>query len=238
MAYDLWYWPSIQGRGEFVRLALEAADIPYVDCARERGAAALIADMKARAPYAPFAPPYLDTGTMVIAQVAHILTWLADAHGLAPKDEATLFWTIQLQLTVTDIVAEVHNVHHPVAVGDYYEEQKAESKRRSAEFRAERLPKFLGWFETLLERNPGGDGQLVGSEISYADLSLFQLVEGLRYAFPNRMRRLAGEYPRTMAVAERVRARPNIAAYLGSPRRLAFNEYGIFRHYPELDSAE
>ena len=141
--YKLWYWPSIQGRGEFVRLALEAAGIPYEDCAREQGAEALMKDMAAREPYAPFAPPYLDTGTMVIAQVAHILTWLADAHGLAPKDEVTLFWTIQLQLTVSDFVAEAHNVHHPVALDEYYEDQKTEAKRYAKGFREKRIPKFL-----------------------------------------------------------------------------------------------
>ena len=90
--YKLWYWPGIQGRGEFVRLALEAASVPYLDCAREEGVDALIKDMKNRAPFEPFAPPYLDTGEMVLAQVGHILTWFTDAHDLAPKDGPTLFW--------------------------------------------------------------------------------------------------------------------------------------------------
>lgn len=235
MAYDLWYWPSIQGRGEFVRLALEAAGIPYVDCARERGAAALIADMKARAPYAPFAPPYLDTGTMVIAQVAHILTWLADAHGLAPKDEATLFWTIQLQLTVTDIVAEVHNVHHPVAVGDYYEDQKAEAARAAKGFREQRMPKFLGYFERATQANEGA--WIAGRHWSPIDTSLFQLVEGLRYMFPQRMATLERDLPGLAALRDRVAELPGVARYLASDRRIAFNTDGIFRHYPELDAA-
>lgn len=235
MAYDLWYWPSIQGRGEFVRLALEAGDIPYVDCARERGAAALIADMKARAPYAPFAPPYLDTGTMVIAQVAHILTWLADAHGLAPKDEATLFWTIQLQLTVTDIVAEVHNVHHPVAVGDYYEDQKAEAARAAKGFREQRMPKFLGYFERATQANEGA--WIAGGHWSPIDTSLFQLVEGLRYMFPQRMATLERDLPGLAALRDRVAELPGVARYLASDRRIAFNTDGIFRHYPELDAA-
>ena len=233
MAYKLWYWPSIQGRGEFVRLALEATEIAYEDCARERGAEALIADMKARAPYAPFAPPYLDTGGMTVAQVAHILTYLADAHGLAPKDEATLFWTIQLQLTVTDIVAEVHNVHHPVAVGDYYEDQKPEARRYAEGFLDERAPKYFGYFERVIDKS--GGPFVLGRRISYADLSLFQLIAGMRYAFPKGMKRIERKISKVVAVHDRVAGRPGIEAYLQSPRRIAFNEDGIFRRYPELD---
>jgi glutathione S-transferase len=235
MRYNLWYWPSIQGRGEFVRLALEAAEIAYEDCAREHGAEALIADMKARGPYAPFAPPYLDTGSMTIAQVAHILTYLADAHGLAPKDEATLFWTIQLQLTVTDFVAEVHGVHHPVAVGDYYEDQKAEAARYAKSFREQRMPKFLGYFERATKANDGD--WIAGGRWSPIDTSLFQVIEGLRYMFPKRMATLDLDLPGLVALHDRVAVLPGIARYLASGRRIAFNTGGIFRQYPELDSA-
>jgi len=233
--YKLWYWPGIQGRGEFIRLALEAAGVPYVDCAREQGVDALIKDMKTRQPFAPFAPPYLDTGTMVLAQVGHILTWLSDAHDLAPKDEATLFWTIQLQLTVTDLVAEVHSVHHPVAIDDYYKDQKPEAKRFAEGFREKRMPKFLGYFD----RAAGAiDGDFVaGDEWSPIDTSLFQIVEGLRYMFPKRMKAIERDYPALIALHDKVAELPGIAAYLKSGRRIAFNEDGIFRHYPELDAA-
>jgi glutathione S-transferase len=235
MNYRLWYWPGIQGRGEFVRLAMEAAQIPYEDCARERGAEAMIADMKARAPYAPFAPPYLDTGAMTIAQVAHILTWLADAHGLAPKDEPTLFWTIQLQLTVSDFVAEVHDVHHPVAVGDYYQDQKAEAARYARGFREQRMPKFLGYFERATSANAGD--WIAGGQWAPIDTSLFQIVAGLRYMFPKRMVALEPGLPGLIALHDRVAELPGIKAYLDSERRIAFNTDGIFRHYPELDAA-
>ncbi|HEX4694414.1 glutathione S-transferase [Sphingomonas sp.] len=233
--YKLWYWPSIQGRGEFVRLAMEGAGIAYVDCAREQGAEALIKDMKARHPFEPFAPPYLDTGEMTIAQVAHILTWLADAHGLAPQDQPTLFWTIQLQLTVSDFVAEVHNVHHPVALDEYYKDQKPEAARNAEGFRDKRMPKFLGYFD----RAAGAlDGDFVaGAQWSPIDTSLFQLVEGLRYAFPKRMAAIERDYPHLTALHDRVAEIPGVAAYLQSDRRIPFNEDGIFRHYPELDAA-
>lgn len=233
--YKLWYWPTIQGRGEFVRLTLEAAGIPYVDCAREQGAEALMEDMKARHPFVPFAPPYLDTGKMVVAQVAHILTYLADAHGLAPKDQATLFWTIQLQLTVTDMVAEVHGTHHPVALDDYYDKQKDEAARYAQGFREKRMSKFLGYFEDAAS---AVDGDFVaGEKWSPIDTSLFQLIEGLRYAFPKRMQAIEGDYPKLVALHDRVATLPGIAAYLNSDRRIPFNEDGIFRHYPELDAA-
>jgi len=232
--YKLWYWPSIQGRGEFVRLTLEGAGIPYVDCARDQGADALMQDMKRRAPFEPFAPPYLDVGTMVLAQVGHILTWLADAHGLAPKDEATLFWTIQLQLTVTDFVAEVHDTHHPVATMDYYDDQKPEAARYATGFRAQRMPKFLGYFDRAATAL---DGDFVaGAQWSPIDTSLFQVIEGLRYAFPKRMSAIESDYPALIALHDRVAELPGIAAYLKSDRRIPFNEDGIFRHYPELDA--
>ncbi|MEP9358131.1 glutathione S-transferase [Sphingomonas sp. KR3-1] len=231
MPYKLWYWAEIQGRGEFVRLPMEAAGIAYVDIAREQGSKALIADMKARADRPPFAPPYLDTGKCVLSQVANILLWLGDRHGLAPDDAATRYWLHEVQLTVSDFVAEVHQVHHPVGVALYYEDQKAEAKRFAEEFREERMPKFLGWFERSVEGE-----WLAGNRWSYGDTSIFQLVEGLRYMFPRRMAAIEGEYPRLVAIRDRVAALPGIKAYLESPRRIAFNTQGIFRHYPELDA--
>ena len=233
MSGDLWYWPTIQGRGEFVRLFLEAAAIPYRDRAREDGVAALVADVARRGARGPFAPPYLDTGGVTIAQVAHILAWLADRHGLAPADEALGAWLIQLQLTVTDLVAEVHAVHHPVDASAYYEDQKPEAARAAAAFRVERLPKFLAHFDAAAR---ACDGPFVaGERWSHVDTSLFQLVEGLPYAFPRRTAAIEGDYPHLLAVRDAVAAMPGIAAYLASDRRLSFTEEGILRHYPELD---
>jgi glutathione S-transferase len=232
MSYTLWYWPQIQGRGEFVRLAMEAAGIPYVDRAREEGSEALIADMQARRDRPPLAPPYLDTGEMVLSQVANILLYLGDTHRLAPQDAAGRYWLHEVQLTIADLVAEVHQVHHPVGVALYYEDQKAEAARIAEEFRARRMPKFLGW----LERSVQGEW-LAGDRWSYGDTSIFQLIEGLRYMFPRRMAAIEGDYPRLLAIRDRVAELPGIAAYLSSERRIAFNTQGIFRHYPELDAA-
>lgn len=233
MTYDLWYWPTIAGRGEFVRLVLEAAGIAYRDRAREDGAEALLADMAARGARGPFAPPYLDTGEMAIAQVAHILAWLADRHGLAPGNEATTTWLAQRQLTVADLVAEVHNVHHPVASSDYYEEQQAEAARATGHFRTERLPRFLAHFEAAAGAVEGG--WIAGDRWTPVDTSLFQTVAGLRYMLPRAMAAVAANHPRLIALHDRVAAMPELRGYLASDRRLAFNEDGIFRHYPELD---
>ncbi len=230
MAYTLWYWAEIQGRGEFVRLPMEAAGIAYVDAARERGSKALIADMKARTHRPPFAPPYLDTGSDVISQVANILFWLGERHGIAPSEPATRTWLHEVQLTLADFVAEVHQVHHPVGVALYYEDQKAEAARMAEEFREQRMPKFLGWFERSVE----GDW-LAGDAWSYGDTSIFQIVEGLRHMFPRRMAAIEGDYPRLRAIRDRVAELPGVAAYLASDRRIPFNTQGIFRHYPELD---
>lgn len=240
MRYELYYWPDIQGRGEFVRLALEEAGADYVDVARfpKRGGGipALMRFLESRSvEHPPFAPPFLKAGDLVIAQTANILLFLGPRLGLVPKDEVSRLWAHQLQLTIADWVAEVHGAHHPISGGLYYEEQKREAKRRAVDFRAERLPKFLDYFEQVLKRNPKGADYLVGKAVSYVDLSMFQMIAGLRYAFPQVMARLESKYLRLVALHDRVSARPRIAAYLKSPRRLPFNQQGIFRHYPELD---
>jgi len=242
MKYQLHYWPTIQGRGEFVRLALELAAIPYVDVARlpqdeGGGEEALYKSLDRAHPRTiPFAPPYLQAGDLVIAQTANILLFLGRHHGLAPEDEAGSLWTHQVQLTITDFVAEAHDTHHPISVGEYYEDQKAEAVKRTAAFRQSRIPKFLGYFEKVLDR--AGSDWLNGKQPSYADLSLFQVVEGLRYAFPRWMHKHESKYPKLLALRARVAALPRIAAYLNSPRRIAFNEDGIFRYYKELDRAD
>ena len=234
MAYKLWYWSGLQGRGEFVRLPLEAAGIEYRDMAREQGDEALLADLNARSGRTPFAPPYLELDGIVIAQVANILQYLGERHHLAPAAMADRLWLNQLQLTIADCVAEAHNVHHPVDGGAYYDDQRAEAARAAAQFRAERLPKFLGHFEDAVAANPGD--WLIDHRWTYVDCSLFQLVEGLRYMFPRRMAAIEQDYPRLTALHRNVAALPGIRAYLDSGRRIAFNQDGLFRHYPELDS--
>jgi len=235
MAYKLWYWPSIQGRGEFVRLALEGAEIAYEDCGRTVGEDGLMADLNDRTGRTPFAPPYFEHDGLVIAQVANILMYLGERHGLAPSTMADRLWLNQLQLTIADLVAEVHNVHHPVAMMDYYDDQKPEAARAAKQFREERLPKFLGHFEDAAQANPGD--WLIDDKWSYADTSLFQIVEGLRYMFPQRMKTLDPDYPHFIHIRDQVAELPGIKAYLNSDRRIAFNTDGIFRHYPELDAA-
>lgn len=235
MAYDLWYWAEIPGRGEFVRLAMEAGGIDYRDRAREEGSEALVADMEARTGRIPFAPPYLASGDLVVAQTANILQFLGERHGLGPSSMADRLWLAEVQLTIADMVAEVHDVHHPVAVGDYYDDQKPEAARAAAQFRSERMPKFLAWFEHAATCNEGE--WLIDHRWTYGDTSLFQLVDGLRYMFPKRMATLEPDYPGIVRIRDQVAALPGIRAYLKSDRRLAFNEDGIFRHYPELDAA-
>ncbi|MGH8147445.1 MAG: glutathione S-transferase [Rhodanobacteraceae bacterium] len=242
MQYQLFYWPSIQGRGEFVRLALEDAVADYVDVARlpegsGGGVDALLQWLDDPATGHPsFAPPFLKAGRRLIGQAANILLYLGPRLGLAPHDETGRLWMHQLQLTITDLVAEAHDTHHPVSSGLYYQDQRDEAKRRSAQFRRERMPKFLGYFERVLADNRSGRQRcLVGRSVTCADLSLFQVIEGLRYAFPRAMRRLEKSLPLSVELHDRLAARPNLAAYLASPRRIPFNEDGIFRHYPELD---
>jgi glutathione S-transferase len=238
MRYELYYWPSIQGRGEFVRLALEEAGADYVDVARKPGKdGGVPAMMKlldgTRVQHPLFAPPFLKAGRHIIGQTANILFFLGTRHGLAPQREGARLWTNQLQLTIGDFVVEIHDTHHPIGAGLYYEDQRAAAKRRAADFLKNRAPKFLHYFERVLEKS--GGRYLLGRGLTYADLSLFQVADGLRYAFPRAMRRLERKVPCVMALHDRVADRPRIAAYLASSRRIAFNRSGIFRHYPELD---
>jgi glutathione S-transferase len=234
MSYELYYWPEIQGRGEFVRLVLEDADCEYVDVAREPGGDARLEAVLAgdRDGVLPFAPPILYAGAIVVAQTVAITRFLGERHGLAPSSDAGQAGALTIALTIADLVAETHDTHHPIAVDKRYEAQKPAAHDRAAAFRRARIPKFLGYLERCLERN--GD-VLVGSAISYADLAAFQVVEGLSYAFPRAMARVAGDLPRLLALRDRVAQRPRLLRYLTSPRRLPFNEQGIFRHYPELD---
>jgi glutathione S-transferase len=235
MIYELIYWPDIQGRGEFVRLVLEDADAAYIDAAREPGGYERIEAVLGgeRDGAIPFAPPVLYAGPIVIAQTVAITSFLGERHGLAPRDDRGRLAALTLALTIADLVTEVHDTHHPTTVEEAYEAQKPAARDRAAAFRHSRIAKFLGHLERNLERN--GD-TLVGGAVSYVDLAAFQVVEGLSYAFPRAMARLRPELPRLLALRDRVAQRPRLLRYLTSPRRLPFNQQGIFRHYPELDA--
>jgi glutathione S-transferase len=237
VTYELFYWPGIQGRGEFVRLALEEAGADYLDVARHAGGEAAMMKLirSGSAPQIPFAPPFLRDGDLVLAQVANILMYLGPKLGLVPRATALRHVANGLQLTITDIVAEVHDSHHPISKALYYEDQKDAAKAYAAEFIKHRLAKYLGYFERVLRQNPKGEAHSVGGALTYVDLSLFQLVEGLDYAFSRAMAGYAQSYPALAALHDAVKARPRIAAYLASKRRLPFNEAGVFRRYPELD---
>ena len=237
MRYELYYWPTIQGRGEFIRLALEEAGADYVDVARrpgKRGVPAMLRLLDGkRIARPPFAPPFLRAGKLLIGQTANILHYLGPRLGLAPRDEASRLWAHQLQLTISDLVVEIHDTHHPVSGWLYFEEQRPAARRRTRDFWRYRVPKFLRYFERVLAKS--GGPHLLGRRLSYVDLSLFQIVEGLRYAFPTRMKRFERKVPRVIALRDRVAGRKRVAAYLRSKRRIAFSQWGIYRYFKELD---
>lgn len=237
MTYELYYWDGIPGRGEFVRLVLEEAAAPYREMGKgDAGTRVIMSHLGDDAgPYAPFAPPFLKDGQVIISHVANILDYLGPRHGLAPAGEQDRLFARGLQLTLTDFVTEAHDTHHPLGIDDYYEDQKPEAKKRSKAFIEHRIPKFLGYFERVIVGNPSRSGYLVGDGLTSVDLSLFHVVNGLRYAFPNATADFDDRYPKIMALRKEIGSRPNIAAYLVSSRRLDFNEADVFRHYPELD---
>lgn len=239
MPYELFYHAKIQGRGEFVRLALEDAGCDYVDVARtgEAGTAAMFALMNGEGVQRPpFAPPFLRDDDVLVAQTANILHYLGPRIGLAPEDEASRLFLLQVQLTVTDFIKDIHDTHHPIANSLYFEEQIDAAKLAAAKFIELRLPKYMSYFEKIIARNPQGP-YICGGGVTYADLSMFQLVEGLRYAFPNAFAKVEANYPRLIALHRELAKRPRMKSYLDSPRRIPFNEMGIFRRYPVLDPA-
>jgi glutathione S-transferase len=234
MPYALYYWPSIPGRGEYVRLVLEQAGAAYVDVARREGNGAVLAAVRGDLGGVPaLAPPVLKDGELVIAQTANICAYLGIRHGLAPADDGGRAIALQLQLTIADLAAEAHDTHHPVGTGLYYEDQREEAKRAADSFRRQRIPKFLGYFERVL--GASGGPWLLGEALTFPDLSLAHTVEGLRYAFPRAMSSFEDDIPGVVALAASVAALPRIAAYRASDRCLPFNENGLFRRYPELD---
>jgi len=241
MTYQLYYWPMIQGRGEVIRLALEEAGSRYVDVARLPGnqednrAAILKILQDTKQPRPPFAPPFLVDGDLIIAQAAVILQYLAPKIGLIGEKPKEQIFGHQIQLTVTDLLMEVHDTHHAIASMLYYEDQIEESKKRAANFIKHRIPKHMDYYENILANNPTSSGWLIGENLTYPDLSVFQIIEGLRYAFPNAFAKIEPNYPKMIALRNAVAARPNTAAYLASNRRISFNTMGVFRHYPELD---
>ncbi len=175
---------------------------------------------------------------MTLSQTGAILQYLGPRLGLVPEDEASRVKANHLQLTISDFVLEAHDAHHPIASSLYYDDQKPEASRRADLFVKNRIPKYLGYFERVLETNAAGGGRhAVGGALSYVDLSLFQVMSGVGYAFPRALARMAtsGKLPHLVALRDSVAAVPAVAAYLASPRRIPFNEHGIFRHYPELD---
>ncbi len=237
MRYELYYWPTIQGRGEFIRLALEEAGTDYVDVARRAGERGVPAMMKLingkRVARPPYAPPFLKAGNLIIAQTANILLYLGERLNLAPREEAGRLWAHQLQLTIADLVVEIHDTHHPLSGWLYFEEQRPAARRRTQDFWRYHVPKFLGYFERVLQNN--GGKYMAGRRLSYVDLSLFQIIEGLRYAFPKRMKRFEKKIPGLIALHDRVAKRPRVKAYLASKRRIPFSQWGIYRYFKELD---
>jgi glutathione S-transferase len=234
--YELYYWPTIQGRGEFVRLAFEDAGVAYTDVARTKsGMAKMMRFLDGKEGGArPFAPPFLKSGSLVVAQTAAILHYVAPRLGLVPRDAQSQLLAHQLQLTICDLVAEAHNTHHPIATGLYYKDQKAEARLSAQHFTRDRIAKFLGYLESIIVKKDALF--LVGKRHSYVDISTFQVINGLRYAFPKSMQRIEKKLPALVKLEQRVAARPNLARYLASPRRIPFNTDGIFRHYPELET--
>jgi glutathione S-transferase len=240
MIYELYYWPGIQGRGEYIRLALEEGGADYIDTAlladEEGGGVAALERFLDGGDIArpPFAPPFLRAGRQLIGQTPNILLFLGSRLGLAPRAAAGKLWVHQLQLTLADFIVEIHDTHHPVGSSLYYDEQKPEAKRRTKEFLAHRLPKYLGYFERVIERNPEGARWLAGPTLTYADLSLAQVVAGLGYAFPDSIERQLRDCPRIAKLHDAVFARPRIKRYVASKRRLDFNNDDLFRRYPDL----
>ena len=250
--YELLYWPEIPGRGEFIRLAFEATGTSYKDVANESkdGINAVLAakadDLTIDSDGNPpaFAPPALrilgegkEGKTLVLYQTPAILSYLGDKLGLAGEDEVEKHWILSHTLTALDLNNEAHDTHHPVAVAKYYEDQKEEALKKATDFRENRLPKFFSFFERVLKGNDeNGQGKyLVGSKLSYADTTVWHVLNGLKFAFPKELEAREKEFPTLFGTFyPSVQEQSGLKDYLSSDRRKPYS-MGIFRHYPELD---
>lgn len=245
--YELIYWPGIPGRGEHIRLALEEAGATYTDSAHQKdGINSVLSQIDAKnlgdaSNPPPLAPPILKHGDLLISQTSNILMYLAPRLGLVPsaeEDEDAIYKINALALTALDGLSnEPHDCHHPVATSLYYEDQKTESKRKSQDYIANRLPKFLGYFERVLQGEASKGGKwLYGGNFTYADLVLYQCLDGVKFAFPNATKRIEkeGKFGKVFELHRAVQERPKIKEYLASERRQKYSQ-GIYRHYPELD---
>ncbi|MXO64197.1 glutathione S-transferase [Altericroceibacterium endophyticum] len=238
MVYDFWYWPTLPGRGDFIRYPLEAAQIPYTDCARdaEDGFAAVAEHLEAKQGCHAFAVPLLETGSESIAQTANILLFLNQEHGLGPSDAAGMRYLNQLQCDIADITEEVHAVHHPISTAFYYEDQRDAAIQSAEKFREQRIPKYLAHFERIANAHDG-DWLLEGDSWSTGDTSIAYLLDGLHFMFPLRMAALQSDYPTIHQIQQKTFALEYLDAYRASDRCAAFGTEGIFRNYPELDAA-
>lgn len=231
--YALYYWPVLPGRGEIIRMLLEDAGAAYRDVGREEGFGVIVSARKGELGGArPFAPPILQHGELVLSQSSVIARYIAERHGLAPSDHRGRFLAEQHFLGWSDVMVEVHDTHHPIALGLHYEDQRDAAKERTRHFLADRLGTWLQHFEHIVTQ---GGGVHVGETITYPDFMARFVLRGIEYAFPRAFSEHRERIPSLLALRDRVEARPQLAAYLASDRAMAFNEHGIFRHYPELE---
>ncbi|SMY24333.1 unnamed protein product [Zymoseptoria tritici ST99CH_1A5] len=251
--YEILYHPGIPGRGEFIRLAFEVTGTPYTDIANSQkdGYATVqktcmnttsTASEGSNPPM--FAPPALripgagkNGEALVIAQTSNILLYLSEKLSLLPEgDENGKYFVNQLVLTALDLNNEIHDTHHPIGPSLYYEDQKDASLLKAKDVRENRIPKFLSYFERVLKGN--GDGKyLVGERVTTADVTVWQVLDGLQFAFPKEMAVRRKEFEALFKWYEGFKEEKGLKAYLGSERRLPYSQ-GVFRYYPELDRQE
>ncbi|QIW96113.1 hypothetical protein AMS68_001631 [Peltaster fructicola] len=250
--YELLYHPQIPGRGEFIRLAFEAVGVSYTDVANDKKdgysevqSICMNDEINSSDGNPPIlAPPALrvpgagpDGTALILAQTPNILFYLGEKLGLVSTAEADKYHTYQLVLTALDLNNEIHDSHHPIAPSAYYEDQSAEALKKAADVRNARLPKFFSYFERSLQHNHtnGGGKFLIGGRLSIADTTVWQVLDGAYFAFPNEMAARKAEYPELLdTFYNSVKQEPHLKQYLASGRRRAYG-MGVFRHYPELD---
>jgi len=237
--YRLYYWPNLPGRGEFIRLVLEQAGAKYVDIARQPeaeggGMPPLMALRYGQGEGQPaYAPPVLRAGDFWLAQTPAICDYLAAIHRLVPTEPQGRARALQVFLTIFDVLGEVHDTHHPISKARFYEDQKQAAKQNATSFLQDRLPNHMAYFDRVLSQ--AGGAYLLGHTLTYVDLAMYQLLLGLKHAFPKGASQVLTQTPGLSALFDKVAAQPRVAAFKASDRSVAFSNDGIFRNYPELD---
>ena len=204
MAYRLFYWEK-RGRGEQIRLLLNELGQEYEDVYVPMNEEFM--KLKRQGPGTLYfgSVPMLEDGDFKLAQGPVIMNYLGRKHGLMPADLQPAAKTEAMVVGAEDMRMAYFRL-----LGDGREEKQAKFVGGAWNDR------WLSAWSGLIELN-GDTGYLVGSTLTQADLAVWDAldaiitwIDGATFA----------SFARVQKFYESIKARPAIASYLASDRRI------------------